>query len=198
MIGGIRTGMPPIIIGIRIPCAGPGTRRWSGPAYSRSHCWQIRLRAHKEHTAQYVALGQNGGGAGHEILASVVGYRHRLVARLVLIDLATLHNLFQLRGNPLVRQLPAGQARHGDTGIPVGDHGDLAGGLVQSLAHLAGEVAQAAHQGILFEDDAAVLVGIIFSRGSPSRIRMVLRISLGMTTRPRSSNTAHDTSRFHL
>ena len=42
MIGGIRTGMPPIIIGIRIPCAGPGTRRWSGPAYSRFHCWPIR------------------------------------------------------------------------------------------------------------------------------------------------------------
>lgn len=121
---------------------------------------QFALRAHKEHTAQYVALGQNGGGAGHKILAPVVAYRHRLVACLVLINLAALHNLLQLRGDPLVRQLPAGQARHGDAGIPVGDHGDLAGGLVQSLAHLAGEVAQAAHQGILFEDDAAVLVGI--------------------------------------
>ena len=42
MIGGIRTGDAPYHRGIRIPCVGPGTRRWSGPAYSRSHCWPIR------------------------------------------------------------------------------------------------------------------------------------------------------------
>ena len=45
-------------------------------------------------------------------------------------------------------------------GVPIGNYGNPSGGLVQSLAHLAGEVAQSTHQGIFFKNDAAVFVGI--------------------------------------
>ena len=125
---------------------------------------QAALGAGEEYAAQHISLGENRGGAGHQVGVAALTDGDGGGALLVLIDLAAFHDLLQGGGDLLVGQLPPARTGGGNAAVPVGDNGDLAGGLVQGFAHLAGEVAQPAHQGIFFEDDPAVLIGIDLQR----------------------------------
>ncbi|MPN03717.1 hypothetical protein SDC9_150949 [bioreactor metagenome] len=80
----------------------------------------------------------------------------------MLVNLAALQNTLQLGRNLLVHQIPSGSAGHCDTGVPVGNYGDAAGGFIQGLTQLSRKIPQTAHQGILFENNAAILVGVYF------------------------------------
>ena len=109
-------------------------------------------RPGKDDAAQHVSLREDRGRSTQGILITVGAQREDLLPRLVLIDLPALHQPLHLGRDGLFRQLPAGHPRHSDAAVPVGDDANVAGGLVQGLAHLGGKVGKAPHEGILFED----------------------------------------------
>ena len=120
---------------------------------------QVVLLAEEDHAAQHVPLGQNGRGGGDDVALRVVAHGQRGLAGLMLVDLPALHDLGQGGGDALVGQLPPAAAGDGEAGVPVGDGDELARALVQGLAQLAGEIRQAAHEGVFLKHDAALAVG---------------------------------------
>ena len=120
---------------------------------------QVVLLAEEDHAAQHVPLGQNGRGGGDDVALRVVAHGQRGLAGLMLVDLPALHDLGQGGGDTLVGQLPPAAAGDGEAGVPVGDGDELARALVQGLAQLAGEIRQAAHEGVFLKHDAALAVG---------------------------------------
>lgn len=112
---------------------------------------QVVLFTEEGHAAQHVPLGQNGGGGGEDIPVGVVADRQGGLAGLMLVELAALHDLGQGGGDALVGELPPAAAGHGQADVPVGDGDHLAGGLVEGLAQLGGEVPQPAHEGVFLK-----------------------------------------------
>lgn len=122
----------------------------------------VAVRGHEQHAAEHVALGEDGRGDGDGV--ALVGVDDRQRAAVGRILPARAHELFKLAADAPVEQLALAAAGHGDDRVAVAHGGDAAGGLVQRVADLRGELGQLAHGGILFENDLSVGVGVDLQR----------------------------------
>ena len=116
----------------------------------------------EQHQAQQVALRQDGGRHGGQQAVDALRHLEGLALAGVLVDFPTLHDLLQLRGDPLAHKLPLAAARHGDDRVPVRDGADAAGGPAHGLAELRGEVLHTAQQRVFLEDDLTLAAGVDF------------------------------------
>lgn len=116
----------------------------------------------EQHQAQQVALRQDGGRHGGQQAVDALRHLEGLALTGVLVDFPTLHDLLQLRGDPLAHKLPLAAARHGDDRVPVRDGADAAGGPAHGLAELRGEVLHTAQQRVFLEDDLTLAAGVDF------------------------------------
>ena len=112
------------------------------------------------HTAQDVALAEDGGRHAQVVTVGVVRGLELVAAGGVAVELPVLHELVQLRGIGLVHELPLLPAGLGDDAVPVADGGDTAGVPADGLAHLDGEVLQIPQGRIFAEGHAAVLLRV--------------------------------------
>ena len=118
----------------------------------------------KQHQPQQVTFRQDGGRHGGGQLVVAVADRDGLAVPGVLVDPAALHDLLQLRRDPLAQQLPLAAAGHGDHRVPVRDGAHTAGGAAHSLAKLRSEVLHTTQQRVLLKDDLAVPAGVDLQR----------------------------------
>ena len=120
------------------------------------------MPGHEQHAAEHIALGEDGRGNGDGVALVRVDDRQRAAVGRVLA--ARAHELFELAADAPVEQLTPAAAGHGDDGVAVAHGGNAAGGLVQRVADLRGELGQFAHRGILLENDLPVGVGVDLQR----------------------------------
>ena len=125
---------------------------------------RFALRADKKHEAQRVALGDDGGGDGRAVTVERFGDEDAALARHGAVDAAVLHDLLELGTDALADEVAARAARRGDDAVAVGDGDSRTGGLAEGVAQLRGKLVHAAHEGILFENDLAVLARVDLQR----------------------------------
>lgn len=97
-----------------------------------------------------------------------------------------LENVFHLCAERFFNQLTLGRAGDGNHRVPVADAGDVPQRAVKRIGVILGDVCNFA-DGEYFLSTTSPSWSVKISKGSPSRMRSVRRISLGITTRPSSS-----------
>ena len=74
------------------------------------------------------------------------------------VNSARLHDLLELGGNTLFKELAPAPSGHGDDDVPVADGGHAVRGLVQRIAYLRREIRELPNGRVLLKNDLPVLV----------------------------------------